>query len=151
MLHIVCPWLPFDFVLVLWVFCLLPQSSNSISPPHPPEPGLTLSSTLHSDLSTISDLLAWARECGYRKVTSYTEADLANRFVIRLAEGGTGQEPCVSLVSITVWVTWIISFLFSMFCFFKNVFWTVRFCFILQNVSRDTEVQVQQMYDTIHI
>ncbi|KAM6904733.1 transforming growth factor beta receptor type 3 [Xenentodon cancila] len=67
------------------------HSSNSISPPFPPEPGLTLSSALNSDLSTISDLLAWARECGYRKVTSYTEADLANRFVIQLAEGGTDE------------------------------------------------------------
>ncbi|XP_044038427.1 transforming growth factor beta receptor type 3 isoform X2 [Siniperca chuatsi] len=65
------------------------HSSNSVSPPYPPEPDLTLSSTLNSDLSTISDLLVWASESGYTKVTSYTEADLANRFVIQLAGGGT--------------------------------------------------------------
>ncbi|XP_035510216.1 transforming growth factor beta receptor type 3 [Morone saxatilis] len=65
------------------------HSSNSVSPPYPPEPDLTLSSTLNSDLSTISDLLAWASESGYPRVTSYTEADLANRFVIQLAGGGT--------------------------------------------------------------
>ncbi|XP_029292710.1 transforming growth factor beta receptor type 3 isoform X2 [Cottoperca gobio] len=65
------------------------HSSNSVSPPYPPEPDLTLSSALNSDLSTISDLLVWARESGYTKVTSYTEADLANRFVIQLAGGVT--------------------------------------------------------------
>nr|XP_019961916.1 PREDICTED: transforming growth factor beta receptor type 3-like [Paralichthys olivaceus] len=65
------------------------HSSNSVSPPFPPEPDLTLSSTLDSDLSTVSDLLVWANESGYAKVTSYTEADLANRFVIQLAGGGT--------------------------------------------------------------
>nr|XP_046270791.1 transforming growth factor beta receptor type 3 [Scatophagus argus]XP_046270792.1 transforming growth factor beta receptor type 3 [Scatophagus argus] len=64
-------------------------SSNSVSPPYPHEPGLTLSSTLHSDLSSVSDLLVWASESGYTKVTSYTEADLANRFVIQLSGGGT--------------------------------------------------------------
>ncbi|XP_047426796.1 transforming growth factor beta receptor type 3 isoform X2 [Mugil cephalus] len=67
------------------------HSSNSVSPPFPPEPDLTLTSTLSSDLSTISDLLAWTRGIGYAKVTSYTEADLANRFVIHLAEGGTDE------------------------------------------------------------
>ncbi|XP_069005481.1 transforming growth factor beta receptor type 3 [Embiotoca jacksoni] len=67
------------------------HSSNSVSPPYPPEPDLTLSSTLNSDLSTISDLLVWASESGFMKVTSYTEADLANRFVIQLAEGGTDE------------------------------------------------------------
>ncbi|KAG8006465.1 Transforming growth factor beta receptor type 3 [Nibea albiflora] len=65
------------------------HSSNSVSPPYPPEPDLTLSSTLNSDLATISDLLVWAGETGYTTVTSYTEADLANRFVIQLAGGGT--------------------------------------------------------------
>ncbi|XP_031150990.1 transforming growth factor beta receptor type 3 [Sander lucioperca] len=75
------------------------HSSNSVSPPYPAEPGLTLSSTLNSDLSTISDLLVWANERGYSKVTSYTEADLANRFVIQLAGGRTdlavGMNPLV--------------------------------------------------------
>ncbi|XP_032393206.1 transforming growth factor beta receptor type 3 [Etheostoma spectabile] len=75
------------------------HSSNSVSPPYPPEPGLTLSSTLNSDLSTTSDLLVWANERGYTTVTSYTEADLANRFVIRLAGGRTdvagGRNPLV--------------------------------------------------------
>ncbi|KAE8282831.1 Transforming growth factor beta receptor type 3 [Larimichthys crocea] len=65
------------------------HSSNSVSPPYPPEPDLTLSSTVNSDLSTIPDLLVWASERGYTMVTSYTEADLANRFVIQLAGGGT--------------------------------------------------------------
>lgn len=65
------------------------HSSNSVSPPFPPEPDLTLSSVLSPDLSTIPDLLMWSRESGYTRVTSYTEADLANRFVIQLAGGGT--------------------------------------------------------------
>ncbi|XP_020515645.2 transforming growth factor beta receptor type 3 [Labrus bergylta] len=67
------------------------HSSNTISPPYPPEPDLTLSSSLNSDLSSIPDLLRWANESGYSKVTSYTEADLANRFVIQLAGGGTEE------------------------------------------------------------
>uniref|UniRef100_A0A3Q3LMA7 Endoglin, like n=2 Tax=Mastacembelus armatus TaxID=205130 RepID=A0A3Q3LMA7_9TELE len=64
-------------------------SSNSVSPPYPPEPNLTLSSTLDSDLSTILDLRVWANENGFTTVTSYTEADLANRFVVQLTGGGT--------------------------------------------------------------
>lgn len=67
-----------------------------MSPPYPPEPGLTVASTLDPDLSSISDLLLWASESGFTKVTSYTEADLANHFVIQLAEGGTGRDSCVS-------------------------------------------------------
>ncbi|XP_023149630.2 transforming growth factor beta receptor type 3 isoform X2 [Amphiprion ocellaris] len=67
------------------------HASNSVSPSYPAEPGLTVSSTLNSDLSTITDLLVWAGQSGYSKVTSYTEADLANRFVIQLAEGGTEE------------------------------------------------------------
>ncbi|KAF3700588.1 Transforming growth factor beta receptor type 3 [Channa argus] len=66
------------------------HSSNSVSPPFPPEPDLTVSSTLVPDLSIIADLLVWTRESGYTKVSSYTEADLANRFVIQLAGHGTG-------------------------------------------------------------
>lgn len=75
----------------------LPQSSNSISPPFPPEPNLTVSSRLSPDLSTVSDILAWARKRGFSTVTSYTEADLANRFVIHLTRPGTGtgEDPCV--------------------------------------------------------
>lgn len=78
------------------------QSSNSVSPLYPPEPGLTLTSMLTSDLSTTHDLLSWANQSGFPKVASYTEADLANHFVIRLAGGGTGQDLCVSLVSLIV-------------------------------------------------
>ncbi|XP_019749112.1 transforming growth factor beta receptor type 3 [Hippocampus comes] len=63
---------------------ILIHSSNSVSPPYPPEPELSLTTTLIPDLSTIPDLLAWAKENGYRNVTSYTEADQANRFVIQL-------------------------------------------------------------------
>ncbi|XP_041672861.1 transforming growth factor beta receptor type 3 isoform X2 [Cheilinus undulatus] len=65
------------------------RSSNSISPPYPPDPDLTLTSTFDPDLSSIPDLLLWANEYGYPRVTSYTEADLANRFVVQLAGGGT--------------------------------------------------------------
>uniref|UniRef100_A0A3Q1G5M1 Transforming growth factor beta receptor type 3-like n=1 Tax=Acanthochromis polyacanthus TaxID=80966 RepID=A0A3Q1G5M1_9TELE len=67
------------------------HASNSVSPSYPAEPGLTMSSTLNSDLSTVTDLLMWAGQSGYSKVTSYTEADLANRFVIQLTEGGTEE------------------------------------------------------------
>ncbi|XP_051905841.1 transforming growth factor beta receptor type 3 [Hippocampus zosterae] len=65
---------------------ILIHSSNSVSPPYPPEPELSLTTTLIPDLSTIPDLLAWAKKNGYRNVTSYTEADQANRFVIQLVE-----------------------------------------------------------------
>ncbi|XP_011476892.1 transforming growth factor beta receptor type 3 isoform X2 [Oryzias latipes] len=64
------------------------HSSSNVTPPYPPEPGLTLSSTLHSDLPATPDLITWANESGYSKVTSCTEADLANRFVIQLTEEG---------------------------------------------------------------
>ncbi|XP_077474742.1 transforming growth factor beta receptor type 3 [Stigmatopora argus] len=67
------------------------HSSNSVSPPYPPEPELTLTTTLIPDLSSVPDLLLWVKENGYN-VTSYTEADQANRFVIRLAGTKTGQE-----------------------------------------------------------
>nr|XP_057906384.1 transforming growth factor beta receptor type 3 isoform X3 [Doryrhamphus excisus] len=66
------------------------HSSNSVSPPYPPEPDLTLTTTLIPDLSTIPDLLLWANLSGYTNVTSYTEADQANRFVIQLSGTGTG-------------------------------------------------------------
>ncbi len=62
----------------------------------------------------------WVNESSYTEVTSYTEADLANRFVIQLAGGGTGQDPCVSLVSITVWVIWTF-----------NVYFVIHSCYFL--------------------
>lgn len=71
------------------------QSSSNVTPPYPPEPGLTLSSTLHSDLPATPNLITWANESGYSKVTSCTEADLANRFVIQLTEEGAGQATSV--------------------------------------------------------
>ncbi|XP_036408044.1 transforming growth factor beta receptor type 3 [Megalops cyprinoides] len=64
-------------------------SSNTVSPLYPPEPDLSLTSMLTPDLLTTHDLVGWANRSGFPKVTSYTEADLANRFVIRLAGGGT--------------------------------------------------------------
>lgn len=73
-------------------------SSNSVSPLYPPEPGLTLTSMLTSDLSTTHDLLSWANQSGFPKVASYTEADLANHFVIRLAGGGTEGGPPVRML-----------------------------------------------------
>ncbi|XP_041736336.2 transforming growth factor beta receptor type 3 isoform X1 [Coregonus clupeaformis] len=80
-------------------------SSNSVSPLYPPEPDLTLTSMLTSDLSTTHDLLSWANQSGFPKVASYTEADLANRFVIRLAGGGTeGGPPVRMLGSRPPWV-----------------------------------------------
>ncbi|KAM8825321.1 transforming growth factor beta receptor type 3 [Synchiropus picturatus] len=66
------------------------HSSNSVSPPYPPEPDLLLSTTLVPDLANVPDLLLWARNQGYSQVTSYTEAGLANRFLIQLAGAGTG-------------------------------------------------------------
>uniref|UniRef100_A0A8C8M845 ZP domain-containing protein n=1 Tax=Oncorhynchus tshawytscha TaxID=74940 RepID=A0A8C8M845_ONCTS len=73
-------------------------SSNSVSPLYPPEPDLTLTSMLTSDLSTTHDLLSWANRSGFPKVASYTEADLANHFVIRLAGGGTEGDPPVRML-----------------------------------------------------
>ncbi|XP_054615588.1 transforming growth factor beta receptor type 3 isoform X2 [Dunckerocampus dactyliophorus] len=69
------------------------HSSNSVSPPYPPEPDLSLATTLIPDLSTIPDLLLWANVSGYSNVTSYTEADQANRFVIQLSGTGTAVKP----------------------------------------------------------
>ncbi|KAG7459316.1 hypothetical protein MATL_G00209330 [Megalops atlanticus] len=76
-------------------------SSNTVSPLYPPEPDLTLTSMLTPDLLTTHDLVGWANRSGFPKVTSYTEADLANRFVIRLAGGGTDWVP--TLQSLAVW------------------------------------------------
>ncbi|XP_031428681.1 transforming growth factor beta receptor type 3 isoform X2 [Clupea harengus] len=67
-------------------------ASNSVTPLYPPRPDLTMTSMLSYDLLSTSDLLEWANDNGFPKVTSYTEADLANRFVIRLAGGGTDQD-----------------------------------------------------------
>lgn len=73
-------------------FVTHPQASNSVTPLYPPRPDLTMTSMLSYDLLSTSDLLEWANDNGFPKVTSYTEADLANRFVIRLAGGGTDQD-----------------------------------------------------------
>jgi len=50
-----------------------------------------MTSTVTSDLHSTPDLLQWANQNGFPKVTSYTEADLANRFMIKLREGGKGE------------------------------------------------------------
>ncbi|XP_014903663.1 transforming growth factor beta receptor type 3 [Poecilia latipinna] len=84
------------------------HSSNSVSLPFPPEPNVTMSSRLLSEPSAGSGPLVWATESGYTDIRSYTEAELANRFVIQLAESGTIQErlPVVNcdggLLSVTV-------------------------------------------------
>ncbi|RXN19533.1 transforming growth factor beta receptor type 3-like protein [Labeo rohita] len=66
-------------------------SSNSVSLPYRTQaPDLSMISTVTSDLLSTPDLLEWANQNGFPKVTSYTEADLANRFVIKLREGGKG-------------------------------------------------------------
>ncbi|KAK5607244.1 hypothetical protein CRENBAI_003433 [Crenichthys baileyi] len=92
-----------SFVPVNWVITapnvwghISVHSSNSVSLPFPPEPNATMSNTLVSDLSTVSDPLDWATESGYTHVRSYTEADLANRFVIQLSEGGQEILPVVN-------------------------------------------------------
>lgn len=70
-------------------------SSHSVSQLYPPEFDLSLTSMLAPDLASTPDLLSWASENGFPKVNSYTEADLANRFVIRLAVGGKAKAPSV--------------------------------------------------------
>ncbi|XP_016104199.1 transforming growth factor beta receptor type 3 [Sinocyclocheilus grahami] len=66
-------------------------SSNSVSPPYRTQsPSFSMTSTVTSNLLSTPDLLEWANQNGFPKVTSYTEADLANRFVVRLREGGKG-------------------------------------------------------------
>ncbi|KAK7167009.1 hypothetical protein R3I94_001417 [Phoxinus phoxinus] len=63
-------------------------SSNSVSLPYRTQaPDLSVTSTVTSDLHSTPDLLEWANQNGFPKVTSYTEADLANRFMIKLREG----------------------------------------------------------------
>ncbi|XP_077356319.1 transforming growth factor beta receptor type 3 isoform X2 [Festucalex cinctus] len=80
------------------------HSSNSVSPPFPPESELILTTTLIPDLSTIPDLLVWASDNGYNNVTSYTEADQANRFVIQLA--GTKADVFVAMRTIAKRPKW---------------------------------------------
>ncbi|KAK9978595.1 hypothetical protein ABG768_020339 [Culter alburnus] len=68
-------------------------SSNSVSLPYRTQaPDLSMTSTVNSDLHSTPDLLEWANQNGFPKVTSYSEADLANRFVIKLRGGGKGPE-----------------------------------------------------------
>ncbi|XP_052407003.1 transforming growth factor beta receptor type 3 [Carassius gibelio] len=68
-------------------------SSNSVSPPYRTQsPSLSVTSTVTSDLLSTPDLLEWANQNGFPKVTSYTEADLANRFVVRLRAGGSDTD-----------------------------------------------------------
>uniref|UniRef100_A0A087XWS3 ZP domain-containing protein n=1 Tax=Poecilia formosa TaxID=48698 RepID=A0A087XWS3_POEFO len=69
------------------------HSSNSVLLPFPPEPNVTMSSRLLSEPSAGSGPLVWATESGYTDIRSYTEAELANRFVIQLAESGTNTCP----------------------------------------------------------
>nr|XP_023691906.1 transforming growth factor beta receptor type 3-like [Paramormyrops kingsleyae]XP_023691907.1 transforming growth factor beta receptor type 3-like [Paramormyrops kingsleyae] len=77
-------------------------SSNTVSPLYPSEPGLTMTSTVIPSLYKTRDLLAWAKQHGLPAVTSYTEADLANRFTIRLAGGGAEYIP--TMQSQATWV-----------------------------------------------
>ncbi|XP_035380734.1 transforming growth factor beta receptor type 3 [Electrophorus electricus] len=67
------------------------HSSHSVTPLYPPKPDLSMTSTVVPDLLTFPDLLVWANQSGYPIVTSYTEANLANRFAIKLRRGGTAQ------------------------------------------------------------
>ncbi|XP_077058452.1 transforming growth factor beta receptor type 3 [Siphateles boraxobius] len=68
-------------------------SSNSVGLPYRTQAqDLSVTSTVTSDLPSTPDLLQWANQNGFPKVTSYTEADLANRFMIKLREGGKGSE-----------------------------------------------------------
>ncbi|KAJ4932114.1 hypothetical protein JOQ06_010544 [Pogonophryne albipinna] len=53
---------------------------------------------IHAPGVRVPDLLVWTRESGHPHVTSYTEADLANRFVIQLSGGGTDVVAVKSLV-----------------------------------------------------
>ncbi|XP_037112893.1 transforming growth factor beta receptor type 3 isoform X2 [Syngnathus acus] len=85
---------------------ILIHSSNSVSPPFPPEPDLALTTSLIPDLSTIPDLLVWANESGYNNVTSYTEANLGNRFVIQLA--GTKPDVVLPIKTIAKRPTWAV-------------------------------------------
>ncbi|KPP70852.1 hypothetical protein Z043_110279 [Scleropages formosus] len=76
-------------------------SSNTVSPLYPSEPDLTMTSTLNPNLHVTRDLVAWAKQQGFPAATSYTEADLANRFVIRLARAEPGRVP--SMHSLAAW------------------------------------------------
>lgn len=67
------------------------QSSTSVSLQYSQSPELTVTSTVTSDLLSPSDLIEWANQKNISNVTSYTEADLANRFVVKLRGGGQGE------------------------------------------------------------
>ncbi|MGH0125393.1 UNVERIFIED_CONTAM: hypothetical protein FKN15_026380 [Acipenser sinensis] len=69
-------------------------ASNSISIGLGPE-HLALTTIVSADLQVTPDLLAWANERGFPAVTSYTEAGLANRFVVTASNSisiGLGPE-----------------------------------------------------------
>ncbi|XP_041091586.1 transforming growth factor beta receptor type 3-like [Polyodon spathula] len=65
-------------------------ASNSISIGLAPE-HLALTTTVSDDLQVTPDLLAWANERGFPAVTSYTEAGLANRFVVTVTKHGVAD------------------------------------------------------------
>nr|XP_055051029.1 transforming growth factor beta receptor type 3 isoform X1 [Misgurnus anguillicaudatus] len=67
-------------------------SSTSVNLLYSQSPELTVTSTVTSDLLSPSDLIEWANQKNISNVTSYTEADLANRFVVKLRGGGQGGD-----------------------------------------------------------
>lgn len=86
------------------------QSSHSVTPLYPPKPDLTMSSAVVPDLLETPDLLDWAGQNGYPSVTSYTEAGLANRLVVRLKGGGAGKATLRSrIITIFPRLLWFVS------------------------------------------
>lgn len=101
------------------------QSSNSVSLPYRTQaPDLSMTSTVNSDLHSTPDLIEWANQNGFPKVTSYSEADLANRFVIKLRGGGKGGWNIIYIRCVrycipqcNAWRRFCAIWLFKMCCF----------------------------------
>ncbi|KAG2470906.1 MP2K7 kinase, partial [Polypterus senegalus] len=64
------------------------QASNSISTGLDLDPQLDFSYDTSRELQEASDMAEWAAQRGFPSITSYTEADLANRFVITVPAPG---------------------------------------------------------------
>lgn len=62
---------------------------------------MAMSKTILSNIpSSHEDLIMWASERGYRPVTSYTKAPVANRFHLRLEDPGKERDGFVSNTNI---------------------------------------------------
>ena len=74
-------------------YCLYSQAANSIGSGKESERSMVMTKTMLSDIpSSHENLMTWAYDHGYRPVTSYTKAPVANRFHLRLEDPGKEED-----------------------------------------------------------